>query len=263
MMAFPYTKLHNSDWNVDQAAALILCSAEVATSLEIPRQQWIFPLAATESNHVVPLSARNALDRSPGALAAGSRLVELAGCRLDEVDYQDIYSCFPAPVRVFKRELALDAIKPFTVTGGMASAGGPLNNYVLQSTVRMAEILREDPGSRGLVTCVSGFMNKVGFCIWSSRAPEEQFEFADVTEEVAAFDTPRVLFGDYQGPATVVGYTVAYEAEAPAEGIAVCELPDGRRTIATTRDPDLAMLMTREEFCGKTVSVGAAGNLTL
>jgi acetyl-CoA C-acetyltransferase len=27
MLAFPYTKLHNSQWNVDQAAGLILCSA--------------------------------------------------------------------------------------------------------------------------------------------------------------------------------------------------------------------------------------------
>ena len=33
MLAFPYTKLHNSQWNVDQAAGLILCSAEVAEEL--------------------------------------------------------------------------------------------------------------------------------------------------------------------------------------------------------------------------------------
>lgn len=263
MMAFPYSRLHNSDWNVDQAAGLIFCTAALASALDIPRDRWIFPLAASESNHVVPLSARDALDRSPGAQVAGKRVFELAGRAREEIEYRDLYSCFPAPVRVFKRELELADDKPFTVTGGMASAGGPLNNYVFQSTVRMAEVLREHPGSAGLVTCVSGFMNKVGFCIWSSEPPEFGFKFSDVSEEVARQSGSRELLADYRGEARVVGYTVGYDRGTPSEGIAVCELDDGRRTIATTRDKDLALAMTQEEFCGKTIRVGEAGELTI
>jgi acetyl-CoA C-acetyltransferase len=43
MLAFPYTKLHNSQWNVDQAAGLIFCSAGLAEELGIERSKWIFP----------------------------------------------------------------------------------------------------------------------------------------------------------------------------------------------------------------------------
>ena len=43
MLAFPYTKLHNSQWNVDQSAALILCSAAVAQELGIAAQQVDIP----------------------------------------------------------------------------------------------------------------------------------------------------------------------------------------------------------------------------
>src|SRR5207248_2705508 len=37
MLAFPYTKLHNSSWNVDQATALLFCSAAKATEAGIDR----------------------------------------------------------------------------------------------------------------------------------------------------------------------------------------------------------------------------------
>ena len=37
MLAFPYTKYHNSQWNVDQAGALLFCSVAKAEALGIPR----------------------------------------------------------------------------------------------------------------------------------------------------------------------------------------------------------------------------------
>jgi len=63
MLAFPYTKLHSSQWNVDQAAGLILSSVEAARAHGIPRERWVFPLAATESNHLVHVSARGQIHR--------------------------------------------------------------------------------------------------------------------------------------------------------------------------------------------------------
>jgi acetyl-CoA C-acetyltransferase len=261
MLAFPYTRRHSSDWNVDQAAGLILCSAAVARAHGVPEQRWIFPLSASESNHVVPLSARAELHRCPGADIAGTRALALADKAVEEIAHVDLYSCFPAAVRIFARELGLSGNRPLTVTGGMAFAGGPLNNYVLQATVRMAEVLREDPRSAGLVTAISGFMNKVGFGVWSSEPPAEGFRFEDVTEEVAARNERRELVGDYRGPARVVGYTVVYLGDHPVEGIAVCDLPDGARTIAKTNGAALVRAMTTEEFCGRRVAVGAGGEL--
>jgi hypothetical protein len=60
--------------------------------------------------------------------------------------------CFPSAVRVQVRELGIDLRRPPTLTGGMAFAGGPLNNFVFQALVTMARVLRADPGSVGLPT---------------------------------------------------------------------------------------------------------------
>ena len=73
MLNFPYTKLHNSNWNVDQAAGLIFCSAGTAQNLGIPRDQWIFPLSVVDSNHMTFLTERRQLHRSPGFAHAAER----------------------------------------------------------------------------------------------------------------------------------------------------------------------------------------------
>src|SRR6185503_15515319 len=55
MLAFPYAKWHSSQWNVDQAAALILCAAETARAHGVAEDRWVFPLAVCDANHMVPL----------------------------------------------------------------------------------------------------------------------------------------------------------------------------------------------------------------
>jgi len=50
MVAFPYTKAMCSNWDLDQAAAIILCAAEVAEGLGISRDRWVFPHAGTDAH---------------------------------------------------------------------------------------------------------------------------------------------------------------------------------------------------------------------
>ena len=50
MVGWPYTKLMNSNNAVEQGAALILCSAERAEALGVPRDRWVFPLAGTDAH---------------------------------------------------------------------------------------------------------------------------------------------------------------------------------------------------------------------
>ena len=47
MIGFPYTKLMNSNNDVDMAAALVMCSVERAEALGIARDKWIFLHAGT------------------------------------------------------------------------------------------------------------------------------------------------------------------------------------------------------------------------
>jgi acetyl-CoA C-acetyltransferase len=292
MIAFPYTKMHNSDWNVDQAAGLIFCSVAKARALGIPEARWVYPLSGTEANQMLDLSARARMHRCPGIEIAGARALELAGRTIGGVEHFDLYSCFPAAVQLFVRELGIGLDRPLTVTGGMRFAGGPLNNYALQAVARMAEVLRDDPGSTGLVTTVSGFLTKQGvglwstdapadrfgfadvttvsgfltkqgIGIWSTDAPAQRFQFADVTAEVTDATETRKLVVAPEGPARIAGYTVLYLGPNPAKAIAVCDLPNGDRTVASSDDPELARTMTLDEFVGREVGIGPESEMSL
>ena len=50
MIGFPYTKLMNSNNAVEQGAGVILCSAERAESLGVPRDRWVFPHSGTDAH---------------------------------------------------------------------------------------------------------------------------------------------------------------------------------------------------------------------
>jgi acetyl-CoA C-acetyltransferase len=262
MLAFPYTRLHNSSWNVDQAAALLFCSAARAQALGIPRSRWVFPRASTESNHMLAMSERPDLHRLPGARIAGRRALEASGLSAAALDFVELYSCFPIAVELYAAELGIPADRDWTVTGGMPFAGGPLNNYVLQATARMAELLRDKPGSSGLLSSVSGYLTKQGFGVWATEPGPGGFVHADVTEEVAAGMPARRVVTPPEGPARICGYTVMYHDERRVCGVAVLDLADGARTVANTLDQALMDRLESEEFCGREVRL-AGGQFSL
>jgi acetyl-CoA C-acetyltransferase len=225
----------------------------------------VYPLAGTESNHMVDLSARPALYRNIGVEVGAARALEIADVAAADLSEIELYSCFPAAVRIFARALGLDERgfddRPLTVTGGMPFAGGPLNNFVVQGTARMVERLREAGQGVGLVTSVSGMITKAGFALYGTTPPAAGFGFDDVTDEVAARTDEREIVGDYAGRATVAGYTVVHLGDAPVKGLVVCDLADGRRTVASTEAPELCRAMTEVEICGREVRIEPAGSL--
>jgi acetyl-CoA C-acetyltransferase len=250
-LAFPYTKLHTSQWNVNQAAGLVLCSLETARAVGLREERFVYPLAVADANHMLPLTARRSLARVPGFAAAGRRALTHAGLSIEEVRHLELYSCFPVAVRTQARELGIDEQRPLTVTGGMTFAGGPLNNFVLQALVKMAKVLRADPGSHGLVTAVSGILTKQGVSLWSCGEPEAGFAFFDVTEETAREQASVPLVEAADGAAQVASYTVLFEGERAVRTAFVCDLDDGRRTLAASDDAALAQLGTEQELCGR------------
>lgn len=251
-VSFPYPKLMNSNNNVDQAAALILCSAARARALGIPEDRWIYPWAGTDAHDAYAFSRRDTFHESPAIRIAGRRVLELCQLEPADLDLVDIYSCFPVAVQVGAREVGLDLNRPLTVTGGLTFAGGPLNNYVMHSIARMAELLREDRSACGLITANGGYLTKHAFGVYAAMPPEQPFRHQDVQPEV---DRPplRDSVATHEGDAIVESYTVMYGGEAPRIGYVSALLDDGRRTLATTEDPEIMSAMVREEFCGRTV----------
>ncbi len=257
MQAFPYARMHCSSWNVDQAAALLFCSARRARELGIPRERWVFPLASTESNHMVALAAREKLHECEGARVAGEAALAAAGLRADQahqVDLVELYSCFPIAVQAYARALGLPLDRPLTVTGGMNFAGGPYNNYQLQSTARAAELLRAGQGRTALVSCVSGILTKQAFGLWSTE-PGNGFVQQDVGGGGARRTGVLPVVDGYTGAGCVAGCTVLHGRDQAPRGVLLVDTPEGRRALVTSTNPALVDALQREEFVGRAVQV--------
>jgi acetyl-CoA C-acetyltransferase len=262
MQAFPYTKLHCSTWNVDQAGALLFCSAKRADELGIGRDRRIYPRASTESNYMTQVSTRPSLAACPGAGIAGRAALEASGLAIADIDLVELYTCFPVAVETYAAELGLPLTRDLTVTGSMAFAGGPYNNYVIQATCRMAELLREGRGRHGLVSSVSGVLTKQGFGLWSTEPSRNGFVLRDVSDDVARAIGARRVVDSATGRATIAGYTVVHERGKPPRGVAIVDV-DGARAVVQSEDPALVARMESTELCGASVQLGAEHSFTL
>ena len=256
MLAFPYGRLHTSQWNVDQAAALLFTTEAVARAAGVPEAQWIRPRAVVESNHMLPLVERAELHRCPAFGIAACRALGLADLALEDVSLLELYSCFPSAVRVQQRELGLplDGARPPSLTGGMAFAGGPLNNFVLQAAVRMARKLRESPGANGLLTAVSGMLTKQGLSLWSTLAGPD-FAAEDVGEQAQRQTGTVEVEAGFSGTARIEGYTVLYDRSGPTHTVLLARTGAGRRAVVAATGAALADAAVSRELTGLEVEI--------
>ncbi len=262
-LAFPYNRWHSSQWTVNQSSALLICSAGRARSAGVAPERWLFPHVALHSSQAVTLTARRHLEEWPAMGVLGRAAARHLGQPLSALPFAEVYSCFPAAVRVQQRELGLDPAGTPTLGGGMAFAGGPFNHFVLQSLCGLGRRLRDEPETRGLLTTVSGMLSKPGLAVWSaSPVPAGTAPLlADLaTEGLAATEVVPVVEIPPRQPtaATVASFTVTYggtEGYDPVRTAIVADLPDGTRTAATSDDAATAMLAVDEGLIGRTVSV--------
>lgn len=262
MVGFPYTKAMNSNWDLDLAAALLICSAQAASDLGVPTDRWVFAHAGTDGSDTQYVSNRRDLHSSPAISVAGGRVFELAGIDADDVAHVDLYSCFPSAVQISATELGLGLDRSLTVTGGMPFAGGPLNNYVTHSVATMTGLLREDAGSVGLCSANGGYLTKHAFGIYSTDPPAAGFAHQDCQEEIDQV-TPVELDASYTGPAQVEGYTVMHGAEGPEMALAAVRAPTGARQWATSDDAGVMDALMSVERVGTDAHVAADFKLAL
>jgi acetyl-CoA C-acetyltransferase len=262
MISYPYTRLMNANSRVDMAAGVVLCSLETARSAGVPEEKLVYLHAATEANDSNFLSTRHEFHRSPAMRIAGGRALELAGRSIGAIDHVDLYSCFPSAVQIAATELGIPEGRPLTVTGGLTFGGGPMNSYTLHAIARMAEVVRADRGSTGLVSGNGGWLAKHAFAIYSAAPAERGFRYENLQAQVDAFPL-REARVDWDGPVTLEAYTVAHRGGQPHIAHVACLTDDGTRTWATLRDPALLAAMMREEFCGRRGRVDGHGQLSL
>ncbi len=262
---FPYTKRMCANLDVDQAAALILCSYETAVAAGVPSEGMVFPIAGADAHDHYFLTERESLSQSIAIGIAARAALGAAEIQLDAIARFDLYSCFPAAV-----QLAMDSIgligadhgddRALTVTGGLAFAGGPGNNYVTHSIAAMVETCRTDPGSIGMVTALGWYATKHSVGLYSTAPPAVGFRRVDPALTQAQVDaTPsRSPAGVLDSAGIVEATSVAFDRDAtPTIAIISVLTADGRRALANSTDPETMLDMCAHAWEGRTVKVRA------
>jgi len=264
MICFPYPKFMNAIMEVDQAAAVIMTSVAGAQELGIPRDRWVYLWACADALDIWYLTERPNFHSSPALALAGRRALEMAGLTIDDIDWFDLYSCFPCAVELACAALGIaeDDPRPLTVTGGLPYFGGPGNNYSMHAIASMVERLRQEPQRKGLVSAMGWYVTKHSVGIYSGAPPSAsggEWRRRDSAEDQAGLDSgPHPVLAEApQGRGMVEAYSVGFDRSGePDAAIVVGRMEEGSRFIANTaRDRDLLLWMTQEEMVGRRATV--------
>jgi len=184
------------------------------------------------------------------------KALAMAGKSISDINFFDLYSCFPSIVEIACDELGIgeDDPRPLTVTGGLPYFGGPGNNYTMHGIATMMGRLRQKPGSFGLVTGNGWYVTKHSMGIysttpvngtWQREAPKSY------QHELNAMAHPRVV-EEANGAATVETYTMVTDRQGRRFGIVIGRLGDGSRFVSNTASDDVIIqrLLT-EEMLGR------------
>lgn len=266
MISFPYPKLMNSNNDVDQAAALIICSVEKAQALGVPSDRWVFIHAGADCHEHNFVSNRWTFADTPAVRTGGRAALDLAGVDIDDIQIVDLYSCFPSAVQLGARSLGISLDRQLTRTGGLTFAGGPWNNYVMHSIATVVSQVRQSDDELGLVWGNGGYVTKHAFGIYSKRPPKDGFRHACPQAEIDALPqrelaSPADAAAD--GNATIEAYAVMYDRDnQPETAHATLLLGDGRRAWGRTADRSTATAMTTGEWVGASATLAADSTMT-
>jgi acetyl-CoA C-acetyltransferase len=258
-VADPYLKWHVAQDAVNQGAALILTSVGQAEAMGVPRDRWVFLHGSGEAMDK-NVSLRPDLSRSRAIEVSLAGGLASAGKTPADIAHYDIYSCFPVAVLLAAEALGVDAsTTPLTLTGGLPFSGGAGNNYSMHGIAAMAEKLRADPGSFGLVLANGGFLSKEAVGIYSTSAPESwaPVDHAAMQAEIDAEAAPARLEED--ATAIIESYTVGYAKGRPARAVVIARTGKGR-IVARPADADkheaiAALIDPEHDPIGRTVHI--------
>ena len=114
----------------------------MADKLSVPFDKRVYPLASSENNHMIATLQRPNLIEPIGMKLASLFYKYVKKNNLN-IDFYDLYSCFPVAIQMFAKSLQLKDLNNSSITGAMPFAGGPINSFVLHSTAKLISKIRE------------------------------------------------------------------------------------------------------------------------
>ena len=199
---------------------------------------------------------------------ACNEALKMANCAINDIDFLDIYSCFPSAIKIACDEMNIDinTNKDLTVTGGLPYFGGPGNNYVTHSISEIMHKVRNNIGAKGLVTANGNYITKQSVGIYSSEQPSKMFAPTNPSLYQAKINKDKgpSFIEEANGNAYIETYTVINDREGPSFSILFGRLNDGSRFIANTpNDKDLLLDMMTNDYLNIRGKVECKDNINI
>ncbi len=218
---------------VDLAGALVIAAAPEDCDA-------VRPLTIVRASEALPPSGRPVYHRS----AALERIVdvaqEAAGISMADVAAFDLYSCFPAAVKIAASALGLghDDPRPRTASGGLPYFGGPGASYSIHGIACLVEDLRARPGTLGAAVSLGGMLTDFALGVYGvsggpceirdlGKHTADAVETVATGEGVAEVEAATVLHDAAHGPVEAPGHCpagerLAYRRAGVRSGVAGC-----------------------------------------
>lgn len=261
-ISFPYTKFMVANSSVNQGAGFIVTSLAEAKKRGIDEARLIYVGQGASAVEPGDIFKRHDFTKSVSMAKTLTRTLDLNGLSVDQLDFAELYSCFPCVPKMARRVIGWPVEKPATVFGGLTFGGGPIANYMSHAIVCMVERLREN-GTYGLLFANGGFATN-NHTIVIGRDPKLATHFPhdfDVQAEADAERGPIPVFVEaFEGEGEVETYTVHYNRDgSPKYGVIVALTPDGTKRFLAKIPPEdaegIAFLTD-----GKIDPIGTKGN---
>lgn len=256
---YPFTKFMNAIMNVDQAAALLIISERKADAFGIPEEKRVYLIGSSEVYDKWHISNRVDYYSAPGLELAFEKAFSEAGTTKEEIEFWDLYSCFPVATQIAIKTLNLPASVMPTIIGGLPYFGGAGNHYSLHAICEMVRLLRGSPEKKGVVQSLTWHMNKFSVGIYSGTRPEA---YGLSSAETYKYDIEnrfpnRTILEEAQGTFMVETYVVSYDRDGmPVLAVIVANNEMGDRLFAVN-DENIPLIrsMSTEEPVGKRVNI--------
>jgi acetyl-CoA C-acetyltransferase len=233
-VAGPYRKLMVANPTVNQGAAILLTSLGCARAVGVSEDRLVFVWGGSAASEPQDISARDQYRRSSAmdaVLVAGKQLAQKQG----ELDFVELYSCFPCIPKMARRVLGWPADKDVTVAGGLTFFGGPYNNYMTHAAAAMTRRLREENSGTALLYGQGGFVTNHHALVLAIPPPTcpltpsyDVQSDADRSREVVP-----VLDEEFVGKTTVETFTIICDRHGePEYGVVFARTAAGSRVIA-------------------------------
>ena len=260
-MTHLYSKRMIAQDGVNQGAAVLMCSIGKAKQLGIDESRWIYLHGLAEGCEL-EVTRRPDPGVSPMAGMVVDKALAMAGLTIADINFIDIYSCFPCAVTAIATHLGLpvDGSRQLTLTGGLPYFGGPGNNYSMHALAEAVWRARKDAETYAMVTANGGMLSKHAVGIFSRRPCNIDWASTDTYINRDALASCKVCADPQSG--SIISYTVHHESDGSAHAIIIGQTDSGQRFVSRTAEDDTetASAMLAQDPTGNSVIVTAAGD---